>query len=417
MPHSGYNMRFSIRNCRLQTVYCLALVLSAGACGRAGSGGPALGEIAPLDPPAGAPAGEPNLAIGPDDKVYLSWIELQPDSTHALRVVALNQDSFGAVHTVAAGRDWFVNWADFPMLTANRGVMAAHWLQRGGQGKYNYGVRVSLSSDGGQTWSAPITPHQDTTPSEHGFVSLFPLDDGFGAVWLDARDHASSHDGAGDGAMSLRFTTISGSGVRGDDSAIDQRTCDCCQTSVAVTAKGPLLVWRDRSADEVRDIYAAHYEQGRWSAGRPVHNDGWKIDFCPVNGPSVAARDQRVAVAWFTAADSLPRVFVAFSDDAGQTFGEPIRVDRGNPAGRVDVQLLSNGDALVTWLENAPEPSLRVRQISGRELFPDLVITPLSSGRPSGFPHLIVHRDQVFFAWTEPGSPARIRMARAQLTQ
>jgi hypothetical protein len=407
MPNWLHDMKFRFHNATRN-----------GACAERKPAGPALSELTPLDLPAGAPAGEPNLAIGSDGEVYLSWIELQPDSTHALRIATLGQTGFDAPYTIAAGRDWFVNWADFPMVSSNNGVLAAHWLQRGGHGKYNYGVRVSLSSDGGKTWSAPVTPHRDTTPSEHGFVSLFPLADGFGAVWLDARHHAAAHNGAPEGAMGLRFTTISRTGVLGADTAVDDRTCDCCQTSVATTSKGPLVVYRDRSADEVRDIYVARYQQGRWSDARAVHNDGWKIDFCPVNGPAVAARDDRVVVAWFTAADSLPRVLVAFSNDAGQSFGQPIRVDRGNPAGRVDVQLLANGDAIVTWLENVPEASLRVRQVrESGDLSPDRVITPLTAERPSGFPHLIVQGDQVVFAWTEPGSPARIRAARAQLSQ
>lgn len=412
-------MSFPIRNGNCsQTAGRFALLLLVTACAQHDANGPPVGELTTLETPAGAPAGEPNLASGANGQVYLSWIEQLPDSSFALRFAELGANDFGAARTIASGRDWFVNWADFPMLSSNGSVLAAHWLQRGGAGRYNYGVRVSLSRDGGQSWSAPVTPHRDSTPSEHGFVSLFPHGEGFGAIWLDARGLADSDNGAGEVGMQLRFTTIAAAGQLGEDLPIDERTCDCCQTSVAVTADGPIVAYRDRSADEVRDIYVARFEQGRWSAGEPVHRDGWKIDFCPVNGPALSAQQQRVAVAWFTGADSLPRVLVAFSDDAGRTFGEPIRIDRGNPAGRVDVQLLRNGDALVSWLENAPESSLRVRRVSSRgELSSDRVITPLTAERPSGFPHLIVTGDQVVFAWTDPASPARIRAARAGLSQ
>ena len=67
---------------------------------------------------------------------------------------------------------------------------------------------------------------------------------------------------------------------------------------------------------------------------------GWlAATACPVNG-AVAAAGERVAVAWFTGADKTPRVKLAFSNDAGETFGQPVAVDDGNPTGRVDVLLL-----------------------------------------------------------------------------
>jgi len=58
----------------------------------------------------------------------------------------------------------------------------------------------------------------------------------------------------------------------------------------------------------------------------------------------------RVAVAWFTSAADTPRVKVAFSQDAGGTFSQPIQVDDGETIGRVDVLLLPDGSALVCWL-------------------------------------------------------------------
>jgi hypothetical protein len=394
------------------TILLLPLLVLSG-CSRLDEDAAPVGDLTMVEPPISGSAAEPNLAVDADGKVYLSWIELQPDSTHALRLSVLRDSQFDTPRTIAAGQRWFVNWADFPMLSVNRGVLAAHWLQRGGPGRYNYGVRVALSSDGGATWSAPITPHRDTVPGEHGFVSLYPLGDGFGAIWLDARDGGGEH-----GAMSLRSTTISSSGQLGEDVQVDDRTCDCCQTSVAVSARGPIAVYRDRTADEIRDISVARFENGRWSHGKPVRNDGWQVNYCPVNGPAIAAREHNVAVAWFTAADSLPRVYISFSMDDGVTFGEAIRVDAGNPAGRVDVQLLDDGDALVTWLENQPDPSLRVRRVSKDGATTSAhKIQAMSTERPSGFPHVVVTGSKVVFAWTEPGKPSRVRAAVGALLQ
>src|SRR5690606_29778853 len=99
--------------------------------------------------------------------------------------------------------------------------------------------------------------------------------------------------------------------------------------------------------------------------GVAVHADNWEISGCPVNGPALAADGHQVAIAWFTAANDSARVKVAFSGDAGASFGDPIVADDGAPAGRVDVALLQGGDALVTWIERVggDTAAVRVRRV------------------------------------------------------
>src|SRR5262249_36257433 len=140
-------------------------------------------------------------------------------------------------------------------------------------------------------------------------------------------------------------------GSLGAEQFVDRRTCDCCQTGVAVSARGPVLAYRGRTADEIRDVLVVRQVGGGWTAPKPIHADGWHIAACPVNGPEGAAQGDPVAVAWFTATRDTARVNVAFSTDGGETFGVPIRVDDGQPAGRVDVELGADGRALVTWIE------------------------------------------------------------------
>ena len=85
-----------------------------------------------------------------------------------------------------------------------------------------------------------------------------------------------------------------------------------------------------------------------------MQEDGWQIDGCPINGPAVAARGERVAVAWFTAAHDSPRVQVAFSNDGGESFDAAIAVAGSRALGRTDITLLPDDSALVTWLELTP---------------------------------------------------------------
>ena len=370
-----------------------------------------------LPSPAGPGSGEPNLAVDDDGLVYLSWLERTADSSHVLRVASLEGTRWGATHDIARGHDFFANWADFPSVAAlGGGRLAVHWLQLEGAGKYAYGVRIAQSSDGGATWSAPVIPHRDSLQAEHGFASLFAAEgDSLGAVWLDGRK-SEMPDSARE--MMLASTTIAADGGLGAERFLDRRICDCCQTAMARTGEGWVVVYRDRSASEVRDIYAVRLTAAGWSEPTSVHDDRWTINACPVNGPAIASRGDTLAVAWFTGAGDTARVHVAFSHDAGATFGAPARVDDGNPAGRVDVELDDRGRALVSWVERTGGEGAEVRLRAVRNdgaVSPASIITASSAARASGFPRMVRAGDHLVIAWTEPGSIGRVRVARARL--
>lgn len=413
----------------VRTTLASLSALAIAACGMIVDS-PPLAEVVELETPAAPGSGEANLATGPDGRVYLTWLEPEagvaavPGSTRrgalALMFAVREGDAWSAPAVIARGSDFFVNWADFPSLAPlPDGTLAAHWLVRTGRGA-EYDIHLARSSDGGASWSDAVVPHRDGTVSEHGFVSLLP--DGAGGIvafWLDGRKYAEAdvdgHDPAGE--MTLRATVFGQDGVLGEEVLLDDRACDCCQTAAAMTAEGPIVVYRDRSPDEVRDISIVRRVDGRWTEPRPVHEDGWVIAACPVNGPAVSAKGSQVAVAWFTAALDTPRVRLAISYDAGESFGPPVEVDDGDPAGRVAVELLPDGGALVSWIERtATGAEVRVRKV-GADGSPGraMTIATSSAERASGFPRMTRSGDEVVFAWTEPGQPSRVRTAVAKL--
>jgi len=369
-----------------------------------------------LPSPAGPGSAEPNLAVSPDGRVYLSWHE-PADSGFALRLAVFDGRTWSAAQTVRTGRDFFVNWADFPSVEAlGGGKLAAHWLQRTGRPTYAYGVRVALSNDEGRTWSAPIVPHSDTSLTEHGFVSLWRENDKLGAVWLDGRKFKEGRSPQNE--MTVVTTMLDPTGKTGEEVTLDARACDCCQTSAAMTVQGPIVAYRDRSPDEIRDIYFVRRVKGKWTNPAAVHNDGWKINACPVNGPAVAAIGDRVALAWFTAADEKPRVNLAMSSSSGQKFSAPIRIDEGNPTGRVDVAVLRDGGALVTWIERTggDTAAVRLRRVDRKgKSGAAVTIAASSASRASGFPRMVIVGEHLMIAWTAPGRPSAVRVARLPL--
>ena len=360
--------------------------------------------------PAGPGSQAPNLAVGLDGVVYLSWIEPR-GAGHALRFSTWSDGRWDDPRTVAEGDDWFVNWADFPSMAAlEDGTLAAHWLVRSGAAAYAYDVVISLSRDGGDTWSEPFSPHRDATPTEHGFVSLVPSPGGsFDVIWLDGRHTADEPRGA----MTLRYAALAPDGRLEAEAEIDPSVCDCCSTDALRTEDGTLLtVYRDRTASEIRDISVSRLLGAGWSAPATVHADDWEIAGCPVNGPAVASRGTTVAVAWFTAAGETARVQVAFSTDGGATFGRPLRVADGNPLGRVDVEMLDGESALVSWLEHdADRARIAVRPVTSAGVAPSRFVTETSQARSSGFPRMVTTDGEIILAWTTGDEPTRIGTA------
>ena len=402
----------------------VAVIAAATACATSDHAPPIFESVTPIEAPSGPLSGEPNLAVDSSGRVYLSWLERKPDSTVALHLSIRDDGTWSAPVTVTARKDLFVNWADFPsVFVAPDGRVVMHWLQKKPGGRYSYDVIVRQSTDAGATWSAPRTLHDDNVAAEHGFVSFFAADgDSVEAVWLDGRaTTGAGHNNQGmpRGPMQLGNTRIGADGGIATTTLIDDRICDCCQTSAAMTARGPVVVYRDRSPDEIRDIAILRRVNGTWTQPARVHADEWHIEGCPVNGPSVVADGERVAVAWFTGARDTARVNVAFSSDAGATFGPPVRVDDGQPAGRVDVEYDGTGRALVTWLERVGDGGAEVRI---RAITPDgtlsraTVVASSAAARSSGFPRMVRAGNEIVFAWTLPGDTARVRMATARLT-
>ena len=313
-------------------------------------------KISYQEVPAGIDSRSPNLAQSGGGLTVLSWIETAGEG-HALRYSQFDEGAWSAPVTVAQGSDWFVNWADFPsVVPITDDLIGAHWLVSQPDGGYAYDVHFSMTADGGQNWSEPVIPHTDATPTEHGFVSMYPQSGGIGLLWLDGRNMINEYDPdeIRDG-MTLRSAVFDAHGSVSLEQVVDGLICDCCQTDVTMTAAGPLAAYRNRNENEIRDIYVAHAQDGAWQAGQPLGDDNWEIAACPVNGPALAANKDKVAIAWFTGVGDIPKVLMATSADSGRSFSEPVEIATGNNFGHVGIALLEDGATAVSWLRKSSD--------------------------------------------------------------
>jgi hypothetical protein len=369
-------------------------------------------SITMLTSPVGDSCAEPYLFTDRNGIVYLSWIE-EIGKQSTLKFSSYLADKWSEPVTIASGKDWFVNWADYPVITSDgdRNLLA-HFLEKSDTAKFTYDVKIVSSTDSGKTWSPSRTLHDDNVKAEHGFVSIIPYNDQFFVAWLDGRKTASKaahggHDGH-HGEMTLRAAFIDKNGNKVNEWELDERICDCCQTSAAITNDGPVVAYRDRSDDEVRDMSIVRYVNGEWTAPKTIHADNWQIKACPVNGPRIDAIKNNLAIAWFSMVDKKGTVNLIFSNDGGATFKKTIRIDEGMAIGRVDVLMLDSATAMVSWMEGSSIKAVKVHY-DGKKDSP-IMIASSSEARSSGFPQMTKSGSRIIFAWTDNKSKT-IRVA------
>ena len=363
-----------------------------------------LSAVKQFSSPAKDSAAEPYLFTDSKGFVYLSWIE-KNGPTSSFKFSILENEKWSAPVLINSGNNWFVNWADYPMLTSDgANNLMAHYLEKSGNTKYAYDVKFLSSGNNGKSWTAAKTLHDDGKQSEHGFVSMIPYNDNFFVSWLDGRNTANEETADGGheghhGQMSVRGAFIDKQGNKKDEWELDNRVCDCCQTSAAITTNGPVVVYRDRSENEIRDMSIVRYVNGKWTAPKIIFPDEWKIAGCPVNGPRADAIGNHLGIAWFSKPDTMGQVNLIFSEDGGATFKTPIRIDEGKAIGRVDVVMLDEKTAMVSWMEGTVIKAVKVATDGTKE--PSMIIASSSEARSSGFPQMTLLGNKLFFAWTD----------------
>lgn len=360
--------------------------------------------LSTLDLPTKADSAHPQLTSSSKGAV-LSWLD-QGETDTTLRFSERTSNGWSAPATVSSGKDWFVTDADVPtVLRMKDGTLVANWYPTTDESIEAYDTLLSYSRDEGKTWAKAFSPHHDRTKTQHGFISLLELaDGGLGMVWLDGREQELNKTDPAGGSMAIYFASFDGSWKQTAENVVNERVCECCQTAVVLTADGVLTAFRDRSAEEIRDIKVSRLDSGKWSQEIPLHDDNWKIDACPINGPALSARGRQVAAAWFSAPNDNGRAFAAFSQDAGKTWTAPIRLDDNASLGHVDIEMLDDGSAIASWMEFAGGKSqLKVRRITAAGQRSAAAEVP-GVGRVSGYPRMTRMGNEILLAWTDSGA-------------
>tara|TARA_B110000305_G_scaffold69770_1_gene78360 strand:+ start:23 stop:1222 length:1200 start_codon:yes stop_codon:yes gene_type:complete len=345
---------------------------------------------------------QPNL-VSSNGALSLSWISSKNKNKASLHFSQFKKGKWIKPQKIANGSDWFVNWADFPAHAINEDLIITSYLKKSDSGTYTYDVILNLQKLSGEKIKKDFLLNTDGVKAEHGFVSIIPNNNkGFFITWLDGRNTVEKKLDGHHKPMTIRFAEITNTGEVINESELDEAACDCCQTSIAMTNNGPIVVYRDRSENEVRDIYTIRNINGVWEEPNPLHNDGWIINGCPVNGPKVAVNSTNLAIAWFTVFNDNPIVNVSFSKTNGDSFGIPFKLNDLDAIGRVDVAFLNNEEVIVSYMEvDDIGTYLRIKKVSVTgEISKPITISKIDGGRNTGVPQLEIINNEIFIVWT-----------------
>jgi hypothetical protein len=338
-----------------------------------------------------------------EDKAYISYIHSTGDTLDELYFSTFEKGVFSDPKKIAEGTDWFVNWADVPAIAASGSSILASWLDKSADGTYEYDVKMSISTDDGDSWSTPFIPHRDNINAEHGFVSMT---EDFQAVWLDGRDTLNKQ-------MTLRSAIIDSLGQLSSEFEIDDRVCDCCQTAIEKTKNGTFVLYRNRSEDEVRDHFFSVFDGRQWSEPKAIFNDQWKISGCPVNGPAIDSNGDNVAAAWYTEANNKSEIYLAYFRQENSSFGPPHLVSSEEVIGRIDVLFLDKNKVLVSWMDTEGSILGKIFEHE-QEVGKSFILAKTSPQRSSGVPKIWKTSEGVFLVYNQI-DPYQIQVKKLKL--
>ncbi len=357
--------------------------------------------------PSGKGSIQPNWSVAADGSPVLSWVEPSANGSLALRFAVRHGAQWSEAHTIASERHFFRHPAELPeVLEIKPGVWMAHWVEQPNPASDEEDVYVSSSTDGVK-WTAPSMAHQDHSPVEHGLASMAASGpDEVSLIWLEAL-HGE------DSPTYMMRTILNASGKEVREEKIEGDVCACCPTTIVKTAKGLLIAYRDHTPEDIRDIAVVRYENGKWTPSKILNADKWKLNACPTNAAAVAAKGDRVAISWYTSAQNMPRVQIAFSGDSGATFGKPTLISTGHAYGYTAVALEDDGSAIASWLEQG-QGGTRVlaRQITAAGAASPVIEVAKGGRSALGYPRIVHTAGGTLIAWDDPKQVQTARLTK-----
>jgi hypothetical protein len=285
----------------------------------------------------GVDAAEPVTVTAPNGGFYVAWVDHNANSQSDVMLARFDQDGAASGSAVRVNQTEGVATAwrgDPPSVAVRDRSVYVLWTARVEvDGKKGTDLYLSTSHDEGKTFNAAVKVNDDKLPGAHGMHSLAVANDGrIYVAWLDERNiqtpkpsrHAGGHHMESNRELFVASSTDGGKTFSANRK-VAENACPCCKTALAVSADGTLYAsWRQVLPGNFRHIAVASSTDGgvKFSSPVIVSDDKWKLQGCPVSGPSLSAdANGTLKVVWYAAGEGdAPGLYFAETRDHGRTF-------------------------------------------------------------------------------------------------
>jgi hypothetical protein len=302
----------------------------------------------------------PSVRIDDKGRISLAWVEEEKEARTVLysrfgkaegaigelvRVNGSTEIPYSrqeAPALVASGEDVLITWAvTHPKVTPDK--------------PFSNDLRLSRSTDGGKTFQPSVLVNDDQLVIGHSFDSIHVAPDGVvHMAWIDGRE------GKKESGTFVTRSTDHGRTVE-KNLKVDENTCVCCRTSMTSSPDGTLYVaWRKILPGDLRETVVARSADGGQTFAAPVivGHDKWVFPGCPHRPASIGTdRQGRLYVVWYTeGSDETPSIYLAYSDDRGETFSakQKLNLSKGTFPDHPQMAVDPDGRLVIVWEEQSP---------------------------------------------------------------
>jgi hypothetical protein len=339
--------------------------------------------------------------FGPNGKVWLVW------SFGDVVYLSFSADggaTFPSAHAVTEKMPTLDDNSEArPRLTLLAdGSLLLTFTQR--DSHYTGRLYTARSVNEGSTFSTP-QPMLNEAGQRFGTPLLLPS----GRVvlaWLDLRNNKAAKargQSYKDTGVAVAWSDDNAQSFQGKAILADY-SCDCCRMAAAVGPDGhAVFAWRHVFDGTTRDHAMAQLnDEGTLGPLQRISVDDWKIDACPMHGPSISiGNDGTWHATWFTGAAGKAGLYYARSSNQGVTFSSPQAF--GNPAKkptRPQVVVGSGKTVWRAWKEFDGQITTVQAQHSddGGTSWSSTMEVARTQGA-SDHPQLLAHADFVYLSW------------------
>ncbi|SPP63740.1 sialidase family protein [Nitrospira lenta] len=302
----------------------------------------------------------PSVRIDGQGQISLAWVEEEKDTRTVLYSrIEKAGDSLGDVVRVNGPGEVPYNRQEAPALALSGDDLLITWAvthpKMTADKPFSNDLRLSRSTDGGRTFQPSVLVNDDQQVIGHSFDSIHVAPDGVvHMAWIDGREGKKE---------SGTFATRSSDQGRTVEKnlKVDENTCVCCRTSMTSSPDGTLYVaWRKILPGDLRETVVARSTDGGQTFAAPVivGHDRWVFPGCPHRPASVGTdRLGRLYVVWYTeGSDETPSVYLAYSDDKGETFSpkQKLNLSKGTFPDHPQMAVDPEGRLIIVWEEQSP---------------------------------------------------------------